>query len=224
MIIRPGDEPLTCACRCGTPVKHYALSTIAARNGRTRPYARGHSIRYRQKRILRLPDRFWAKVSVDLETGCWNWTASKCKEGYRAGYGIFNVGGRASSPYVLTYTALVGPVPAGLELDHLCRNRGCCNPEHLEPVTHAENMARSIRAMQTHCIRGHEFTPANTYRTTNGTRGCRRCHADQELNRPGRKEAARERYVRNMQDPAWRARRAAYGQARKLKARAGDAP
>ncbi len=68
----------------------------------------------------------------------------------------------------LSYEAFVGPIPEGLELDHLCRNKGCFRPEHLEPVTHNENMkhddkALGIRSAATHCKLGHKFTKENTY-------------------------------------------------------------
>lgn len=75
-----------------------------------------------------------------------------------------------------------GPIPPGLVIDHLCRNRACVNTAHMEVVTQRENLLRGIgltaqRAAQTHCIHGHEFTPANTRVRPNGTRQCRRCAA-----------------------------------------------
>ena len=80
----------------------------------------------------------------------------------------------------VVYEILVGPIPVGLELDHLCRNRACVNPDHLEPVTTRTNLLRgyspwACRARQTHCKRGHEFTPENTYGTGDGRRYCRTC-------------------------------------------------
>ncbi len=72
-----------------------------------------------------------------------------------------------------------GPIPEGLDLDHLCRNTRCCNPVHLEPVTRSENLRRSPlmdnNSMKTHCLRGHEFTEDNTRVRPNGHRTCKEC-------------------------------------------------
>lgn len=80
--------------------------------------------------------RFWAKV--DASGDCWEWTGAL----HWFGYGMFRVLGRTVTAYWFAYTTLVGPVPVGLELDHLCRSQRCVNPDHLEPVTHAENIRR----------------------------------------------------------------------------------
>jgi hypothetical protein len=116
---------------------------------------------------------------VDKTQDCWNWTGALDN-----GYGRFQGGPRGSKvhrAHRLAYELLVGPIPEGLVLDHLCRNRRCVNPDHLEPVTNRINVLRgegwaASRARQTHCIHGHEFTPANTYvDPKRGTRGCREC-------------------------------------------------
>lgn len=101
--------------------------------------------------------RFWSKVRVGDE--CWEWVGGKSR-----GYGSFSYQGKIRKAHRFAYELLVGPIPEGLELDHLrpfCSTRACVRPDHLEPVTHEENSSRVGRRL-THCKRGHEFTPENT--------------------------------------------------------------
>jgi hypothetical protein len=91
----------------------------------------------------RLPSRFWAKVDVG-GNGCWLWTAGKLR-----GYGNYSHEGRTAKAHRVAYQALVAPVPAGLALDHLCRNPSCVNPAHLEPVTWQTNIHRGELAALT---------------------------------------------------------------------------
>jgi hypothetical protein len=125
----------------------------------------------------RLPVRFWSKVRVNSITGCWEWTAATTD-----GYGSFGVGRNVQrQAHRHAYETLVGPVPDGLELDHLCRVRSCCNPAHVEPVTRQVNCERSPiigkwKASVTRCPEGHEYNDANTYYDARrNKRQCRIC-------------------------------------------------
>lgn len=113
-----------------------------------------------------LEERFWAKVDkvrsmrhLDGES-CWEWTAVRDPKGY----GVFTTSeGKKVGAHRVAYELLVGPIPEGLVLDHLCRNPGCVRPSHLEPVTFLVNVQRGHRHVNTtHCPNGHEYTPENT--------------------------------------------------------------
>lgn len=127
----------------------------------------------------RLPElgRFWAKVDKDGPGGCWLWTAGRTN----GGYGMFGVEGNRTVPaHRYAYELLVGPIPGGLTIDHLCRVRHCVNPAHLEAVTYAENNRRStspsaLNSLKTHCPQGHAYDEANTYVAPRGDRMCREC-------------------------------------------------
>jgi hypothetical protein len=121
--------------------------------------------------------RFWA--FVDRSGTCWEWQGSKSR-----GYGRFKVSRRMVQAHRFAYELMVGPIPEGLTLDHLCRNTSCVNPEHLEPATERDNILRSdgpaaINARRVECVRGHRFDQANTavFTRPNGTtyRQCRAC-------------------------------------------------
>ena len=125
--------------------------------------------------LATLPVRIASKIAV-TEDGCWIWTTSLNPDGY----GRVWFDGKTRSPHRVVYELLVGPIPAGLELDHLCRNRPCVNPAHLEPVTHGENMRRGLHgyALRTLCKSGrHDITdPANIHLDpATGRRRCRPC-------------------------------------------------
>lgn len=116
-----------------------------------------------------LGERFWSKVQKT--DGCWLWTA-----GTEDGYGRYGLNQTSVLAHRLAYMELVGPVPAGLQLDHLCRVRACVNPAHLEPVTLRENVRRGmgpagVNAAKTHCPNGHPYD----YTERGGRRRCKAC-------------------------------------------------
>lgn len=152
-----------------------------------------------------LSARFWAKVDrTGGPAACWPWTAYRT----RSGYGRFNLGGkRIDTAHRVAYVLLRGPVPEGLQLDHLCRVRHCVNPAHLEPVTQRENLLRGATvparyATRTRCVNGHEFTPENTAPgRTPGQRRCRACDRERMRRYRSRQREA----LREMRDavPEW---------------------
>jgi hypothetical protein len=107
---------------------------------------------------------------VDMSGDCWVWTG--CRGG--RGYGMIRINYRNIQAHRVVYEELVEPIPEGLQLDHLCRNKACVNPDHLEPVTNEENMRR-YRATLTHCPNGHEYMAENIAVQSNGTKRCRTC-------------------------------------------------
>lgn len=144
-------------------------------------------------------ERLAAKV-IKAENGCWIWNGKTDRDGY----GAVQVGKRYWQAHRWSYETLVGPIPAGLTIDHLCRVRNCVNPDHLEPVTHQENMARALpfrtcanaksapRSEQ--CFRGHTYDEANTRLRIRGERTvrvCRTCEREYQAARPPRNRTRR---------------------------------
>lgn len=147
----------------------------------------------------RVVRRFLTKISVSGD--CWEWTGTH----RRKGYGWFD----KSSSHRLAYEWARGPIPSGLQLDHLCRNHGCVNPLHLEPVTNRENTLRgvglpAINARKTACVHGHDFTAENTMYRKNGDRVCRACtriNCARQRARYGDRMNARKRELRALKYP-----------------------
>lgn len=111
---------------------------------------------------------------------CWEWTGAKLPKGY----GVISYLNKQQYVHRLMYENVVGEIPFGYQLDHLCRFTACVNPDHLEAVTPRVNVLRgnsspARNARLTHCKRGHPFDAANTYHGKYG-RMCRRCHADHQ--------------------------------------------
>lgn len=152
-----------CNCACGGQARVPASNL---RNGRTSSCG---CLQLRGPALERL------EIRTDRTGECWLWTGRL--NGY--GYAEMKLGGRYQMAHRVAYQEIVGPIPEGYQLDHLCRVRHCVNPAHLEPVTSRENTVRgeapsAINAAKTHCKRGHAFDETNTYRWRS-SRICREC-------------------------------------------------
>lgn len=144
--------------------------------------------------------RFWSKV--EFTDSCWLWTGHR----HRQGYGTFWLGTETGYAHRWAYEFCIGPIPEGLQIDHLCHNedesclggptclhRRCVRPDHLEPVTSGVNKLRGFappakNARKTHCVQGHPYSGANLVRLQNGYRQCRAC-----VTRARRKYNARQK-------------------------------
>lgn len=147
-------------------------------------------------RTIRVPiiTRVLQRLGATPDETCWLWPGAK----NGVGYGVVGRGGKhGGNAYVhrVTYEHFVGPIPKGMVLDHLCRVRRCCNPRHLEPVTHRINLLRgfgpsAINADKTHCPQQHEYDSANTYFYPDGGRRCRACAREDQRRRRETRRAA----------------------------------
>lgn len=122
-------------------------------------------------------ERFMEKIDRSAgDGGCWLWTLVP----HHSGYGLFQTGHGQVMAHRFSYELHVGPIPEGLQLDHLCRVRHCVNPAHLEPVTQSENVRRGYMATRTHCKNGHPFDEANTRLRAGRGRTCRACDRERQ--------------------------------------------
>ncbi len=139
-----------------------------------------------------IPAHFWGKVDKSGE--CWLWIGHVENSGYGAFSWREGALHRKARAHRYAYELVVGPIPAGLEIDHLCRNKLCVRPDHLEPVTRAENIRRAYdaRPARAACRRGHVYTEQTTKINANGYRHCLICH----------RAADRARYARRLAAPA----------------------
>lgn len=170
------------------PMDSHALPGEDARAAQWRLYAES-----------RLPARYWSKIRVEGKH--WIWTAARGSRDSK--YGRFKWEGKVRPAQQVSYTILVGMIPAGKVLDHTCEHTLCVNPRHLVVATHRENILRGTspsakHARKTHCVNGHEFTNANTYRRPGGGRACRECRRERgqvynESHREQRAQAERDR-------------------------------
>lgn len=135
------------------------------------------------KKRVDVEKRVFPKFNI-ASNGCWEWTGATNKKGYGELKFQFSEGIVYLKAHRVFYELFVGEIPEGLEIDHLCRNRKCVNPKHLEPVTTQENIMRGnglavLNSRKTCCVNGHPFTPENIIRTKwrNGNgRACRECN------------------------------------------------
>jgi hypothetical protein len=151
---------------CNTHYQRFRLGTLDLSVVDLEPRKRGGDPFERMQRFIQ-------------PTGCcWYWTGSLDGKGY----GRISVGNRLVRAHRWVYTVLVGAIPDGLMLDHLCRNKVCVNPDHLEPVTNRENLLRGrgvvLHPVTTHCKHGHAYTPDNTRINRKGRKVCRRCESN----------------------------------------------
>jgi hypothetical protein len=145
-----------CHCGCGQP------APVAKKTTTRYGHIKGQPIRYINGHYQRSTRLSPVDYVVDAVTGCWIWQRSRLP----SGYGQMRYGGRMRRAHRVHYERHRGPIPAGLHLDHLCRNPACVNPTHLEAVTPREHTLRgntiaARRRAQTHCVRGHPFDDAN---------------------------------------------------------------
>jgi hypothetical protein len=125
------------------------------------------------------------RIDYNGAGGCWIFSGTITPNGYGQ---VYHNGNTHALAHRVVFEAVVGPIPEGLVIDHICRVRHCVNPEHLEPVTQRENLLRgqgaaAKNAARTHCQRGHEFTPENTFTYSTQPaylRGCRTCRRDND--------------------------------------------
>lgn len=165
-----------CECGCGEETR--PILKTDSRKG----WYRGNYYRFlfghKGKLTTPVLRRFWTQVIVNPDTGCWEWVGGHTA----SGYGYFN-SPLSASAHVFSYLTFNGPIPPGTEPDHVCRNRGCVNPDHLEAVTHQENVLRGVSVAATHarktcCPKGHPYDRIVPNGHPGGQRRCSICYRE----------------------------------------------
>lgn len=137
----------------------------------------------RRKAATSVADRVKSGYTVDTTTGCHLWTGST-----NLGYGRFKFAGKSYLAHRVAWELVHGCIPKGMHVDHVCRNRRCCNPAHLRVVTPRQNVLENseglaaANAQKTHCPHGHEYSTENTI-NCGGRRHCKTCHREYERQR-----------------------------------------
>lgn len=162
---------------CGAVVEAHGLC-----QGHYTQMRRGGPLREKRPLGATVEARIWRLVTIEPNTACWLWLGTV----NGLGYGMMTVAGRARLAHRLSYENARGPIPSGLDLDHLCRQPSCVNPAHLEPVTHRENVLRGASpaakaARATACRAGHAYNQENTRVAADGSRQCRECDRLQHI-------------------------------------------
>ncbi len=166
------DETIPCGfCHCGCGER----TNIARQDNARFGHVKGQPLRYLLGHHNRKSAVEYIEEDRGYDTPCWIWQRGQSGNGY----GACTVKGTSTGAHVVVYQRHRGPVPASLELDHLCRVPLCVNPEHLEPVAHRVNTTRgvspaAVNSRKTHCKRGHELNDENT-RVRSGARICLTC-------------------------------------------------
>lgn len=174
-----GDRPIKwlCKCICGK-IKDFSAENLVRGNSKSCGCKRGE--------LIRKP--FMSYVEINKISGCWEWTGGKSQSGYGCARNPNT--SKSEGAHRVSYMIHIGEIPKGLEIDHLCNNRSCVNPEHLEAVTREVNydrcrenvrrVAKDMAAAITHCPQGHAYDEKNTYIEWNvkkqkNIRHCREC-------------------------------------------------
>jgi len=161
-------EEVKCACGCGqAPGISKRNDTINRyKKGVPREFVRGHSAR-----LVDHTASFMQRVESQPSESCWKWHG----QFDRNGYGNLTWKGKRTGAHRVSYEVHTGPIPEGMQIDHLCRNKTCVNPAHLEPVTQQENIRRAAAA-KTHCRNGHEYSAVDVA-SKPGSARCRKCQS-----------------------------------------------